>query len=175
MSLEHQVVAQLGAMDLKLAVAESLTAGLLTAQLARVPGVSATLRGGVVAYATETKSNVLGVPEDLLSEVGPVHGQVALALARGVAQLLGADLGIATTGVAGPGPAEGHREGTVFVSAAGPVDTGSRLDRGRVQPLHLAGPRALVRRSSVAAALALLLGVLEDSSEGTTSTLAGLT
>ena len=98
------------------AVAESLTGGLVVAALVGVPGASKVVRGGVVAYMTDLKASLLGVDADLLARVGAVHGDVALAMARGVAVLLGADYGVATTGVAGPDPQDGHPVGEVWTA-----------------------------------------------------------
>jgi nicotinamide-nucleotide amidase len=153
------------------AVAESLTAGQVSARLGDVPGVSAVLRGGVVAYATDVKASVLGVDAALLAEQGPVHPQVALQMADGVRRLLGADLGLATTGVAGPGPQDGHPAGTVYIAVtsidapAGATVSTSHLQGeveglstpGRqVRRLQLPGDRAGVRARATAAVLALL-------------------
>lgn len=133
-----------------LAVAESLTAGMVCACVAGVPGASAVLRGGVVAYATDVKAAVLGVDADLLAARGPVHPDVARQMAAGVRTLLAADLGLATTGVAGPGPSDGHPPGTVFVALA---------DRSgvHVRALRLPGTREEVRRASTDHALRLVL------------------
>ncbi|WP_319593323.1 CinA family protein [Georgenia subflava] len=138
-----------------LAVAESLTGGALSGALVTVPGVSAVLRGGIVAYATDLKEQLLGVDGELLAAHGPVHPEVARQMAAGAADRLGADHAIATTGVAGPGAADGAPAGTVWVAALGPGGH-------RVRGLLLAGDRALVRRASVAAALALLGSLLSD-------------
>ena len=109
-----------------LAVAESLTGGALAAAVVAVPGVSATFRGGVVAYATELKSELLGVDAALLAARGPVDPDVAVAMAAGVRERLGATWGLATTGVAGPDPQDGHPPGVCFVAVAGP--DGTRVD-----------------------------------------------
>ena len=142
------------------ATAESLTGGLLAAAITDVPGASRSFRGGVVAYATPTKSGLLGVPEDLLAARGPVCAPVAEAMARGAAHLLGADLGIATTGVAGPEPVGGIPPGVAFVAAVagsgGPV----------IRRLQVPGDRAQVRRACVAAALQAALAVLGDPADG---------
>src|SRR6266480_3056648 len=90
-----------------LAVAESLTGGLLAATLVDVPGASKAFRGGLVVYATDLKHRLAGVPESLLAERGPVDPDVALALAAGARHACGADWGLATTGVAGPEPQGG--------------------------------------------------------------------
>jgi len=150
-----RVVAALRARGATLAVAESLTGGALTALLVTVPGVSAVLRGGVVAYAADLKRDLLGVDADLLAAEGPVHPEVARQMAVGVARRLGATHALATTGVAGPGPADGRAVGTVHVAVATPGAV-------RVRSLRLAGGRAALRAASVDAALALLAGTLAD-------------
>ena len=132
------------------AAAESLTAGLLCATLATVPGASATLRGGVVVYATELKTALAGVPADLLATYGPVSSQTAAALADGVRERCGADWGIGLTGVAGPDPVDGHGPGRVYLGIAGPAGTD-------VVRLDLPGERAAVRAAAVAAAMDQLL------------------
>ena len=131
-----------------LATAESLTGGMVGAVLTEVSGVSAVYRGGVVVYATDLKAKLAGVPEDLLAAVGPVHPDTAAALATGVRERLGADYGLATTGVAGPDPQAGIEAGTVYVAAAGPGSV-------QVRKLQLTGDRAAVRRASVLAVLEL--------------------
>lgn len=151
------VVERLRRAGLTVATGESLTGGLVSAALVDVPGASSVVRGGVVTYATSLKAQVLGVEQAVLDDGGPVQAEVARQLARGAARLLGADCGIGTTGVAGPGPSDGHPAGTVFVAA-------SRGDTVRVRELALAGTRPLIRRASTAAALALLVGLLADES-----------
>ena len=109
--MEHAVGAALVARGLTLAVAESLTGGLVASRLVDVPGASAWFRGGVVSYATDVKFSVLDVPE------GPVvTAEAAAAMATGVRDLLGADVGLGVTGVAGPDSAEGQPPGTVFLA-----------------------------------------------------------
>lgn len=132
-----------------LGCAESLTAGLVTSTLAEVPGISAILRGGIVAYANDVKEHVLGVEAELLTAHGPVHPKVAAQMARGAARVLGADYGLATTGVAGPGPSYGKAAGTVYIAAS----NGRHL---LVRELSIPGERANVRRASVAAVLDLV-------------------
>ncbi len=87
-----------------LAVAESLTGGLVAAEITSVPGASKVFKGSVTAYATELKHRLLGVDATLLVQRGAVDPQVAAQMAAGVRTMLGADWGIATTGVAGPDP-----------------------------------------------------------------------
>jgi PncC family amidohydrolase len=102
------------------ATAESLTAGLLAATLAGVPGASLVLRGGLVTYTVETKITLAGVPSALLDDVGPVAAPTAVALAKGARDRCEATWGIGLTGVAGPEPHGGHQVGTVFLGLAGP-------------------------------------------------------
>ncbi|MDJ1130932.1 CinA family protein [Streptomyces iconiensis] len=113
-------LALLAARGETLAVAESLTGGLVAAEITSVPGASRVFRGSVTTYATELKRDVLGVDGALLEERGAVDAEVARQMARGVREALGADWGIATTGVAGPEPQDGQPVGTVYVAVAGP-------------------------------------------------------
>ncbi|WP_461022376.1 CinA family protein [Thalassiella azotivora] len=151
--MQESVVRTAAAAGLTVAVAESLTAGLVAGALADVPGASAVLRGGVVAYATDLKSDLLGVPAGLLAERGAVDGDVAAAMAAGARSRLRSDLGVATTGVAGPDPQDGVDPGTAFVAVAWPGG-------GTVRRLELDGDRASVRAGAVRAALELLDEVL---------------
>src|SRR6185369_8134485 len=114
------LLAALAARGETLAVAESLTGGLLAATIVDVPGASAAFRGGFVVYATDLKATLAGVDRDLLASRGPVDPDVAVALAVGARERCGADWGLATTGVAGPDPQDGVPVGTVFVGIAGP-------------------------------------------------------
>lgn len=120
----EQVLALLAGRSLTLAVAESLTGGLVAAELTSVAGASRSFRGSVTAYATDLKRDVLGVDGALLEERGAVDGDVALQMAAGARQVLGADWGAATTGVAGPEPQGGRPVGTVYVAVAGPESGG---------------------------------------------------
>jgi nicotinamide-nucleotide amidase len=119
-ALAVEVVALLTDAGRTVAVAESLTGGLVLATLVSVPGASAVVRGGVVAYMTDVKTSVLGVDHDLLDLEGAVHPEVARQMARGVVALVGADYGLATTGVAGPDPQDGRPVGEVHVAVQGP-------------------------------------------------------
>jgi nicotinamide-nucleotide amidase len=141
------------------ACAESLTGGALTAALVEIPGASAVVRGGIVAYATELKHDLLGVDAALLGEFGPIHGDVAAAMAMGVREKCGADVGIATTGVAGPDGQDGHPPGEVYIAVAHGVGV-------EIRGLRLTGDRAAIRAASVIGALELAVGVVrEDASE----------
>lgn len=146
-----RLIAELTRRGLTIAVAESLTGGALTAELIRIPGASVVVSGGVVAYQTELKHTLLGVDAALLEEHGPVHPQVARQMAEGVRLRLAvdgrpADIGVATTGVAGPDGQGGQEPGTVFLGLA-------RGGEASVVPLRLHGDRAAIRAASVAAAI----------------------
>ncbi len=149
----EQVIARLIQRSESLGCAESLTGGLLTARLVDVPGASAVVRGGVVAYANDVKASVLGVDPALLAAVGAVHPDVALDMARGARRVLGSDWGVATTGVAGPDPSDGMPVGAVFVAVDS--DAGQRVGR-----LSLSGGRSAIRQAAVVGALGLLTKAL---------------
>ena len=141
-----------------MAVAESLTGGLVTAAFTDVAGASLVLRGGVVAYATDVKARVLGVDEVLLARAGSVDADVAEQMASGVRSLMGATYGLSTTGVAGPDPVDGKAVGTVYVAVVGPGTS-------RVKALDLAGDRSGIRAQSVQAVLELLEEELDVGEE----------
>jgi PncC family amidohydrolase len=152
---------RLGARGATVATAESLTGGLLGGALTLTAGSSATFRGGVVAYATDLKVALLGVDAALLAERGPVDVAVAARMAEGVRELLGASFGVATTGVAGPGPQSAPAGGTVH--PAGTVHVAVAGDAGVVtSSLALAGARDRVRELTVMHALDLLGRVLHE-------------
>ncbi|MER7621806.1 CinA family protein [Streptomyces sp. NPDC126503] len=154
MSEAAQVLALLAERGHTVAAAESLTGGLVAAALTAVPGSSAAFRGSVTAYATDVKRDLLRVDGALLDERGAVDPEVALQMAAGVRDLLGADRGISTTGVAGPGRQDGQPVGTVYVAVSGPAGTEARA--GKVASLRLNGDREEIRRESVRSVLGLL-------------------
>lgn len=152
------IIAALTARHWSIAVAESLTGGLLTADLVRVPGASLVLRGGIVAYDTAIKHSLLGVDAEVLAAHGAVHPDVAAQMATGVRVALAvagepATIGVATTGVAGPEPQDGQSVGTVHLGFA----IGGQV---RTRRLQLAGTRDQIRSATVAEALAELAGML---------------
>jgi nicotinamide-nucleotide amidase len=143
-TMESVVLDLLRARGLTLAVAESLTGGLMGARIADLPGCGDVYRGGVVAYEASVKFKLLGVPE------GPVvTAAAAEAMAVGVRAAIGVDVGLATTGVAGPDEQEGQRVGTVFIGLA----LGDRVSSERV---HLPGDRNRIRQYAVISALNVL-------------------
>jgi nicotinamide-nucleotide amidase len=143
-TMESVVIDMLRDRGLSLAVAESLTGGLMGARLTSVPGASDVFRGGIVCYASDVKFSLLGVPE------GPVvSADAARAMAEGARRLLGADVALATTGVAGPAEQEGQAVGTVFLGLA--MD-----DASEAQQLQLPGDRQRIRQYAVISAVNLL-------------------
>ncbi|MET8029340.1 CinA family protein [Streptomyces avermitilis] len=166
-SLATEVLRLLGVRGETLAVAESLTGGLVAAEVTAAPGASKSFRGSVTAYATDVKRDILGVDGTLLAERGAVDPQVAAQMAVGVRKALGADWGISTTGVAGPEAQDGQPVGTVFVAVDGPLaDSGSANGGGKVASLRLNGDRAEIRMESVRSVLALLLKELAGEQTG---------
>ncbi|TWP37614.1 CinA family protein [Leekyejoonella antrihumi] len=153
-----ELIARLADRGLTVGCAESLTGGLVSAALTAVPGASAVVRGGVVSYATQVKADVLGVDDFLLRNGGAVQAQVAREMAHGARSVLGAALGLATTGVAGPQPQDGQPVGRVFI-AAGWVDRAG-APQDEVRRLDLAGDRAAIRAATVARIIELALSVL---------------
>src|SRR6516225_7107451 len=151
--LATEILRLLTAAGQTVAAAESLTGGLVAAALTDVPGSSQAFRGGVVAYATELKTQVLGVDKRMLDAHGPVYAPVAVAMAEGARDRLGATIGVATTGVAGPDPADGKPPGTVHIAV-----TASQVPVTRA--LALDGGRDEVRRGTVEQALRLLWSVI---------------
>ena len=158
----RDLVAALIERGLTVATAESLTGGLLANAIVSVPGASAAFVGGVIPYHTQLKRSLLRVDAALLARSGPVDAQVARQLAEGVRHACAvdgrpADLGLATTGVAGPDPdpQTGQAAGTVFLGIA--TERGSRSVR-----LTLAGDRQAVRTATVAAAIHEALAEVDE-------------
>lgn len=140
-----------------LGTAESLTAGLLAATIADVPGASAVLRGGLVVYATDLKHTLAGVPPEVLDRHGAVSAETARALAAGAALRCGADVGVSLTGVAGPDRQEGRPVGTVYAGLAVPGQ------EPRSVRLSLSGDRRHIRTAACTAALGLLVDAATDT------------
>jgi len=147
---EEEIIARLVEQGRTVAVAESCTGGLIGHRLTQVPGSSAAFLGGVIAYHNAVKERVLGVPGELLEREGAVSEATALAMAEGARRLLGADVALAVTGIAGPsGGTDDKPVGLTYVALAGPGS--STCER------HLwRGERQANKESSAEAALALL-------------------
>jgi nicotinamide-nucleotide amidase len=149
----HELLQSAGA---TLAVAESLTGGLLGAVLTSVPGASASFLGGITAYATPAKASLVGVDEALLSRHGAVHPEVAAAMARGARERFASTYAVALTGVAGPDPQDGQLPGTVHLALQGEGVE-------QVRSVLLTGDRWAVRAGAVRAALELVIDHLASS------------
>lgn len=153
----QRLVAALAGSDVTIATAESLTSGLVGAVLGELPGISEWYVGGVITYSHAMKSALLGVDPQRLEQEGAVTRDVALAMAHGCTRLTGARLAVATTGVAGPGPAEGQPAGSVWVAL---VDSVTGLARSRF--LLSDGDRNHVRWQACHCALEMLGELVEQ-------------
>lgn len=132
----------------KLAVAESLTGGMVGRLVTTVPGAGDVFRGGIISYMDEVKRDLLGVDSDLLRERGAVTAECARQMARGALERFGADLAVATTGFAGPTAPEGMPVGLVFVGVA-------TRGHDEAHEFRFDGSREDIRRQSSAEALRL--------------------
>jgi nicotinamide-nucleotide amidase len=159
-TVDGKVAAMLRAQALTVATAESCTAGLLAARLTDLPGSSAYVRGGFVVYANDAKTDLAGVPAELIERVGAVSGEVASALADGARERVGASIGIGVTGIAGPdGGTPEKPVGTVWIALA--AGDGRRIVRRTDQR----GSRADIRERSTTAAMHLLRRLLAGESD----------
>lgn len=161
MSHAAELVEALVARGLSIAAAESLTGGLVAAAIVDVPGASRAMRGGIVAYDTRAKRELLGVDGVLLAERGAVDPLVAEQMALGVRRAFtldgsSADVGLATTGVAGPDPQDGQPVGTVYIAVATADDT-------VVERCTFDGDRPAVRAAAVDAVIELALRALGNN------------
>lgn len=150
----------LGERGWSVATAESLTGGLVSSAIVDVPGASASLRGGIVAYDIRAKHTLLGVDAGLLATRGPVDPDVSRQMAAGAREAfeldgVPVDVGLSTTGVAGPDPADGHAAGTVYVAVATPHAV-------RARRAIFDGDRSSIRRAAVDAVLALAIETIRE-------------
>ncbi len=151
MDLAAQLGARCVARGITVATAESCTGGLVAHLISEVPGSSAYLRGGIVAYADDVKRSMLDVPDEVLASHGAVSAQVALAMADGARARFGVDLAVGVTGIAGPdGGTEAKPVGLAYVAVTG-------LGDPDVRRFHWPGDRAANKRASAEAALGMLL------------------
>jgi len=151
--MQSDLIAICRSLGLTLGTAESLTAGLVVSKLAEVPGASAVLRGGVVAYATEIKQRVLGLDESLLEHV--VSEGVVTQMAIAATRVLGADLGLATTGVAGPDPLDDQPPGSFWLAVHHAPSSTTVTKYAQLQ-----GDRSYIRDMAASGVIALALEFL---------------
>ena len=149
-NLEFQVVQRLKEKNLTIATAESLTAGLVSSNLASVDGASSVLKGGIIAYQNAVKENVLKIDPQIINKFTSVSSEVATLMAENVRQILKADIGVATTGVAGPALVGDKKVGTVFVAI-------SSKEHNMCLELNLVGDRQTIRQATCDKLFELLL------------------
>jgi nicotinamide-nucleotide amidase len=151
MTKEEQVGRFLEQRHLTLAVAESCTGGLIAHRVTSVPGSSAYFPGGIVAYANEVKTRMLGIEEGVLATCGAVSQEVAAMMAAGVRERFGTDIGVGVTGIAGPGGGTDEKPvGLVYIAA-------SSGDDALVQRFSFEGNRLEIKRQASDAALDMIL------------------
>ena len=153
-----EIAQKLSVANATLAVAESCTGGLLAGVLTDLPGASDFFRGGVITYATETKTDILGVPSELITRFGVVSSECAEAMARAVAEKFRTDFALSTTGIAGPGGGTQKTPvGTVFIGIFTPRGTS-------YVKLNTKGTtRDAVRLEAVTLALNTLAGLISEN------------
>lgn len=157
-SLAERLGRALTARKLTVSAAESCTGGLVAAAITAVPGSSGWFEHSVVTYSNDAKRTWVGVPSRLIQAHGAVSEATVAAMAQGVVQRLGADIGIAVSGIAGPeGGTPGKPVGTVWIAVA------RRDGDAQATRHHFAGERAAVRQAAVAAALHATLSLIENS------------
>ena len=150
--LASEVVDALRARGETVSTAESLTGGSLSSAIVSITGASDVFIGGLTAYQDEIKISHLGVDPEVLNEHTSVSEQVAVEMARGAMKTFGTTWAIATTGVAGPNPLDGHPVGAVWVAIQGPVCQSIELS--------LSGERESVRNAATASAIATFARIL---------------
>ena len=151
--LASSLIKKLQENNLTIAVAESLTGGLVAASLTEIPGASKVFKGSITAYADEIKQNVLNVNKETISKFTSISEQVALEMAINVRTIMKSDIGISTTGVAGPEKSAGFAPGLVFVA----ISIG---DHNMCQKLEITGDRSKIRNQTVQEILQLTLSRL---------------
>jgi nicotinamide-nucleotide amidase len=157
-SAQESALSGARAKGLTIATAESLTGGLVAAALTSVPGASDVFVGGVVTYSIGAKRDLLAVPPDIVADAGPVSEEVAVAMARGARDLLGADVAVATTGAAGPEPHGGAAPGTFCIAVVGPFGFLARTE-------VVQGDRHEVRAIATDRAISALCEVIDSAGE----------
>ncbi|MBQ1862497.1 MAG: CinA family protein [Clostridia bacterium] len=152
---EEKIVTLLKNKKLKIAVAESCTGGLISKRITDIPGASDILDMGIVSYANSIKARFLGVSEEILNTVGAVSEQTAAAMAKGVCEAANADIGVSTTGIAGPGGGTKEKPvGLVYISVY------FRNGKQTVKKLNLSGSRKEIREQTANAVFETVLNEL---------------
>jgi len=151
--LASSLIKKLEEKNLTIAVAESLTGGLVAASLTEIPGASKVFKGSITAYADEIKQNILNVKDETITNFTSISEQVALEMAINVRTIMKSDIGISTTGVAGPEKSAGFAPGLVFVA----ISIG---DHNMCQKLEITGDRSKIRNQTVHEILQLTLSRL---------------
>ena len=151
--LASSLIKKLEEKNLTLAVAESLTGGLVAASLTEIPGASKVVKGSITAYADEIKQNILNVNKETITNFTSISEQVAVEMAINVRKIMKSDIGISTTGVAGPEKSAGFAPGLVFVA----ISIG---DHNMCQKLEITGDRSKIRNQTVHEILQLTLSRL---------------
>ncbi|RDW17774.1 competence/damage-inducible protein A [Oceanobacillus chungangensis] len=155
-TLEQQIIDKLRASDKRLALAESLTGGMVTSKLVSISGVSDVLTGGIVCYDTKVKERVLGVSKETIDLFGTVSEQCAIEMATNVLRILDADIGISFTGVAGPNVSEGKPVGTVFIAVC------TKNGYQQVEQFKFRGDRDTIRNRTALKGLQILFNLLKQ-------------
>ncbi len=150
--LARTIIDSLRSRGESVSVAESLTGGGLGAAITAIPGSSDVFLGGVIAYQTSVKQDILKVPKSLIDEFGVVSEEVAVAMAEGSQDLFKSTWAIATTGVAGPGPSDGVESGTVWIAIRGPINQSTAL--------AIQGEREEVRNACLSSAITAFARIL---------------
>ena len=151
--LASSLIKKLQEKNLTLSAAESLTGGLVAASFTEIPGASKVFKGSITAYSDEIKQNVLNVNKETITNFTSISEQVALEMAINVRKIMKSDIGISTTGVAGPEKSAGFAPGLVFVA----ISIG---DHNMCQKLEITGDRTKIRNQSVQEILQLTLSRL---------------
>ena len=152
---EEKIVTLLKNKGLKIAVAESCTGGLISKRITDIPGASDVLDMGIVSYANEIKARFLGVSQEILHTVGAVSQETAAAMAKGVCKAADADIGVSTTGIAGPGGGTKEKPvGLVYISVY------FRNGKQTVKKLNLSGTRSEIREQTADAVFETVLDEL---------------
>lgn len=152
--LSEEIVKKATLKNLHIGFAESLTGGLISAQIVNVPGASAVLEGSIVSYSNEVKINVLGVDPEVIKSVGAVSEECAKQMAEGARKVLGADRTVSVTGIAGPGGGSPEKPvGTVYIGVSTPESNYARK-------FLFEGNREEIRDLTAAEALKMLKEVL---------------